>query len=280
MAFFGLLIANGLIYIAFMIWIGMVLLGAVSLILFIVFLRKYHKNKRKQIKKTWQKIVSILCLLTAVFNLGIAGSAAWSFTHPGPETIHIKTENGEEEVLKEDAFTLEHAIEYDDVEDVRKILEDTPAFWDYTSIGGSTIMGIAVANGSVEVAEYLLQNGFDVDKVGTSGKDTAFRLYTRQIIEDEYDPAMFRLLLKYQATTSETVVPILCDIIEAMCLDGILTDDEVELLDELVDAGLSRELTNGLDENAEEVFKRLIKEKEIDKNCPEQVGRGMEILRD
>ena len=279
MAFFGLLIANGLIYIAFMIWIGMVLLGAVSLILFIVFLRKYHKNKRKQIKKTWQKIVSILCLLTAVFNLGIAGSAAWSFTHPGPETTHIKTENGEE-VLREDAYTLEHAIEYDDVEGVKKILEDTPAFWDYTSIGGSTIIGIAVANGSVEVTEYMLQNGLDVDKVGTSGKDTAFRLYTRHILEDGYNPEMFRLLLKYQAATSETVVPILCDIIEAMCLDGTLTDDEVELLDELIDAGLSTELTNGLDENASEVFKRLIKEKEIDKNYPEQAGQGMEILRD
>ena len=280
MAFIGLLIANGLIILVIIILLAMALLGLISLILSMVFLYKYKKNKQRQIKKTWQKVVSIICMVIAILNLGLTGSVVWKFTHPGPATTYIDTEHGREAVLREDGFTLEYAIKYDDVKTVKEMLEENPAFWDYTDIGGSTILGLAIANGSIEVAEYLLQNGFEADHVGKSGKDTALGLYCRAMEEEKYSIEMFRLLLKYQASVTGSVAPLLCDIVEGLCSDGILTDDEVDLLSELVNAGLSRENTNGLDENAEAVFERLIIEKELESKYSDQVERAKKLLRE
>ena len=50
-------------------------------------------------------------------------------------------------------------MERDDLDEVKRVLEEKPAYWDYKAVDGSTVIGIAIANGSVEVTRFLLENG-------------------------------------------------------------------------------------------------------------------------
>ena len=283
MAFMGVLIAAGLFYVVFLIWLGVLVLGVVLLVLGILFEVFYGRNKRRLGaegvgKKKWQKVAGIVCLVISVINLGLAGGSFYFITHMGPETKTVSTENGVVSVLQEERFAFEWAVERDDLDEVKRMLEEKPAYWDYKAVDGSTVIGIAIANGSVEVTRFLLENGVDADAVG-SRTDTAFWRYVRKIKEGIYNPEMLELLLDYGASAYREEVSYLNPIIAAMCEDGDLTDEELDLLERLVDAGMSLTNTNGIGENAEAYLERIGKEKGIADDQPEQYERGLELLR-
>ena len=249
-------------------------------ILFEVF---YGRNKRRLGaegvgKKKWQKVAGIVCLVISVINLGLAGGSFYFITHQGPETKAIRTENGVARVLPEEGFAFEGAVERDDLDEVKRVLEEKPAYWDYKAVDGSTVIGIAIANGSVEVTRFLLENGVDADVVGSS-TDTAFWRCVRKIKEGIYNPEMLELLLDYGASAYREEVSYLNPIIAAMCEDGDLTDEELDLLERLVDAGMSLTNMNGIGENAEAYLERIGKENGIADDQPEQYERGLELLR-
>ena len=80
MAFMGVLIAAGLFYVVFLIWLGVLVLGVVLLVLGILFEVFYGRNKRRLGiegvgKKKWQKVAGIVCLVISVINLGLAGGS-------------------------------------------------------------------------------------------------------------------------------------------------------------------------------------------------------------
>ena len=283
MAFMGVLIAAGLFYVVFFSWLGVWVLGVVLLVVGILFEVFYGRNKRRLGaegvgKKKWQKVAGIVCLVISVINLGLAGGSFYFITHMGPETKTVSTENGVVSVLQEERFAFEGAVERDDLDEVKRMLEEKPAYWDYKAVDGSTVIGIAIANGSVEVTRFLLENGVDADAVG-SRTDTAFWRYVRKIKEGIYNPEMLELLLDYGASAYREEVSYLNPIIAAMCEDGDLTDEELDLLERLVDAGMSLTNTNGIGENAEAYLERIGKEKGIADDQPEQYERGLELLR-
>ena len=216
--------------------------------------------------------------MISVINLGLAGGSFYFITHMGPDTKTVSTENGVVSVLQEERFAFEGAVERDDLDEVKRILEEKPAYWDYKAVDGSTVIGIAIANGSVEVTRFLLENGVDADVVG-SRTDTAFWRCVRKIKEGIYNPEMLELLLDYGASAYREEVSYLNPIIAAMCEDGDLTDEELDLLERLVDAGMSLTNTNGIGENAEAYLERIGKEKGIADDQPEQYERGLELLR-
>ena len=75
-------------------------------------------------------------------------------------------------VLQEERFAFEGAVERDDLDEVKRVLGENPAYWDYKAVDGSTVIGIAIANGSVEVTRFLLENGVDADcLLYTSGRN-------------------------------------------------------------------------------------------------------------
>ena len=241
----GVLITAGLFNVVFLIWLGILVLGVVLLVLGILFEVFYGRNKRRLGaegvgKKKWQKVAGIVCLVISVINLGLAGGSFYFITHMGPETKAVRNENGVVRVWPEERFAFEGAVERDDLDEVKRGLEENPAYWDYKAVDGSTVIGIAIANGSVEVTRFLLENG---------------------------------------ASAYREEVSYLNPIIAAMCEDGNLTDEELDLLERLVDAGMSLTNMNGIGENAEAYLERIGKEKGIADDQPEQYERGLELLR-
>ena len=163
----------------------------------------------------------------------------------GPETKTVSTENGVVSVLQEERFAFEGAVERDDLDEVKRMLEEKPAYWDYKAVDGSTVIRIAIANGSVEVTRFCWKTEW-MRMLWGSRTDTAFWRYVRKIKEGIYNPEMLELLLDYGASAYREEVSYLNPIIAAMCEDGDLTDEELDLLERLVDAGMSLTNTNGI----------------------------------
>ena len=270
MAFISMLLAAGLIWLLFLIWIGAIVLGIVLLALFFVLLRS-----NKKVRKTWKKVLAIVCLALSIGSMSLAAWGCYAVTHAFGASMAVQTPDGTKvPVTREDGLEIEQMVGMDDLSGFKRKLEENPALWYYRTAEGDNLMGMAVSRNGIEITAYLLEQGADVNDLGSAQGDTALDRYCRNMQRGAYHTKMITLLDSGAVIPAD--LPLMQDILGAFSEDGDLTEEELALLKRLIDAGMGVTAANEQGENAAEYFARAAEEQQL---LPEQVQEALEILK-
>lgn len=198
-------------------------------------------------------------------------------------TTKISTENGVVRISAEEEEELEDAVWEDKVEYLTEMLEEEPAYMEYKTDYGTTLLGMAITNRSYQVTKYLLEQGMKVEQVGRDeNKDyrcTALELYLNSMGgKEKVDHRLIGLLLDHGAVVNAKRKPIIQKLFQRMIKDGSLDEEDLELLQKLVDKGANLEQKNKNGLKMEGYYQYLTKYRGIREQQPEAYQKGLEII--
>ena len=251
-------------------------------------------------------------LRTIFFTIAGVGTAigiiigAWIYHLVAHQTI--ETKNGEVTVSTITIWQFSEAIEEDDVEKVKELLQEEPALEDYLFEPHETYYGFAIASDAYEVVKFALENGHDVDDLYTydtekydtekygSEEDNAVSFYCseRNIFDDIdemtvvggdpniFQPRMIHLLLLYKSDLSkdDERFPLLQNYLMLCCSDADFSEEEFQVLQELREAGMDMEEEFHDRSDALTYFKKMAKKVKIKKTQPEMYDRICQMLEE
>lgn len=198
-------------------------------------------------------------------------------------TTKISTENGVVRISAEEEEELEDAVWEDKVEYLTEMLEEEPAYMEYKTEYGATLLGLAITNRSYQVTRYLLEQGMKVEQVGRDEnvgyRYTALELYLNSMGRGEkLDHQLVNLLLDHGAVVNAKRKPIIQKLFQGMIKDNSLDKEDLELLQKLVDKGANLEQKNKNGLKMEGCYQYFMKYKGIAERQPEAYQKGLEII--
>lgn len=266
----------------------------VSSILAVVFGRKGKKKIRN--------VLFVIAGVGAAFCIGI-----WVSLYLDIAYQKVQTEKGEVWVPSGTVREFKTGISVDSVSKVKKCLQEEPALTEYCFDNGPNGYGKAVECGSLQVVEYLLENGQEVDELMPSSdleedeimQESAINFYCSRnnlvsdlsdtehwkiSAEDSFKPEMIRLLLRFGSDLSkeeEWEKPLLQNYLVCCCADSDFSEEEFEVFEELEAAGMNMDAEFSNDDFQDEngdvdavtYFQKLAKLTGIDQNQPEMYNR-------
>lgn len=257
-------------------------------------------------KRTARKITFVIATLSTLLCIGIAGGLYYMVQYE-----KIQTDDGKEVSVNVD-LTDEflEKIRKDDVDGVRSCLEEEPALMNYIFFGDNTgPYAKAMEYDAVQVMTYFLENGQAVDdffpdeEESSSLVHSAIHFYFHYKNEwDEiaemkgnrskvFEPQIVRILLAYHSDMTyegDCSKPLLQDVLMCCCADGDFSEDEYQLLQELIAGGMPMdskfEIWEEEEEEEEELenasvfFARMARRVGILENQPDMYEKVQQLL--
>ena len=193
-------------------------------------------------------VTGILCLILPV--------GVFLVFYPN-DRIVVYTPEGEATVREMQVKSLELAIGRDEVEELEELLKKKPELL-YCTWENQTVLGRAISAESVNVVEFLLKYGVDVDEVDNLEFDTSMTYATRnmQSITAEESFEIMNLLMDYGADMNATlggaspVQYLILYIVE----DSNVSVEELEMLERFIEEGASLTQEDLGGEDAVDIF--------------------------
>ena len=239
------------------------------------------------LKKKKRRTEARIVLCAAVLHVAIVSFGLYFFLHDDNEPARIETENGEIVMSRKDKDALLDAIREDNKKKLAELLEKEPAYLEYKSATGLSLLGRALQDGSYQVARYLLEQGVDVEDLGddTINQEEYFKDATaiEWYLWNDYGEykeghKMVHLLLDHHASVNGKRSSIIQELLRKMVRDRSLDPEDLELLQRMVEEGADLEQKNKKGENMEEYYQRLLEKKRILERQPELYEKGLEII--
>lgn len=249
MAFIGLLMANIILLILFIICIGILIFILIFLILGIVFAIK----KRKKLAIVFFSIdgailIIIACIIAAIYFIIVS-----------PKDKTFETPDGYEKVSAKIVSELEESIENGDTKNVDVILDEYPKLIYYADVNHTGILHKAILSGNVDVAECIIEHGAEFDDEFFLDHlifDYSFEYYFSSLENSKNSDNIYKVVqfmlengaeVEYEG--NNTTPNVLFQAIWWVCYDCEISDDDIALLNLFIDYGASVTETNSADEN-------------------------------
>ena len=273
MAFGGVL----LFYLLFLLLFGMAAAGVGCLIAALVLLIRHLRAKRsgKPAQKRWLVLAAVLALV------GVLGAAPYGFVlwrGAQPKYMTIETPSGNVEVLQDTAFAFGRAVDADDIETVRTMLEETPELLWYSCIGDYLPMGEAVRHGSADVLRYFLDLGLDVNGYDEY-PSIAIACSAGTLPDERLDPEIILILLEHHpdVDTAISAMPPVQYVLRYITEDAAITEDDLDLLAKFLAESPDLTAANGAGQDAPAYFEICLTDYAVPADYAEQIDliRGM-----